>query len=113
VTLWNSGTGEISIHSILLAGPDASKYVLAGTLPTSLVGGAPLSTFFVDWGAPGQPVGTYQAQLLVNTSHGNLVFDISHLRNPNLPPDDEIIPEPSALLIAGLAVAGIALRLRK
>lgn len=105
VTLWNSGTGEITVHSILLAGPDASKYVLVGTLPTSLVGGAPRSIFGVDWASPGQPVGTYQAQLFVNTSHGNLVFDISHLADPN-----EIIPEPSALLIAALALAGLAVR---
>jgi hypothetical protein len=112
VRLWNSGTGEITINNILLAGPDALKYILVGTLPTSLVGGAPVSTFGVDWAAPGQSFGTDQAQLFVLTSHGNLVFDISYLRNPNLPPDDDIIPEPSALVLVGLAIGGFALRCR-
>jgi hypothetical protein len=111
VSLWNSGGGTISITSIVLDGPDASKYNLVGTLPTSLAGGAQAGLVGIDWATPGQPAGMYAAQLLVNTSAGNLVFDISTLVNPDSP-GDEIIPEPSTLLLAGLGIAGLALRLR-
>lgn len=105
ISLSNTGGGVINVSSITLAGPSASSFILTGTLPTQLVAGAARSTFNVAFNSPGQPVGVYNAQVLVNTSAGNLVFDIATPLS--------LCPEPSAVLIAGLAVAGLALRLRK
>jgi hypothetical protein len=98
IALSNSAAGSnpITISSITLAGPDASKFVLTGTLPTSLAGGAAAQAFGVDWGTPGQNAGVYNAQVLVNTSSGNLVFDVQ-----------ATIPEPATLALAGLAVVGL------
>jgi hypothetical protein len=98
IALSNSAAGSnpISISSITLAGPDAGKYALQGTLPTSLAGGAAAQSFNVAWNAPGTAAGTYLAQVLVNTSAGNLVFDVR-----------ATVPEPATLALAGLAVVGL------
>jgi hypothetical protein len=98
IALSNSAAGSaaIAISSITLAGPDAGKFALQGTLPTSLAGGAAPQNFNVAWNAPGTAAGTYTAQVLVNTSAGNLVFDVS-----------ANIPEPATLALAGLAVVGL------
>ncbi len=118
VDLWNDGEGLITINSITLAGPHADKYSLFGleptygSLPTFLDEGRARGSFAVRWQGVGLPVDDYPAQVLVNTSGGNLAFDITALGYPDSP-DDNIIPEPSALLIAGLAIAGLALRCRK
>jgi hypothetical protein len=98
IALSNSAAGSnpISISSITLAGPDAGKFQLQGTLPTSLAGGAAPQSFNVAWNAPGTAAGTYTAQVLVNTSAGNLAFDVS-----------ANIPEPATLALAGLAVVGL------
>ncbi len=91
-----SGSAAISISSITLAGADAGKFALQGTLPTSLAGGAAPQSFNVAWNAPGTAAGVYNAQVLVNTSAGNLVFDVQ-----------ATVPEPATLALAGLAVVGL------
>jgi hypothetical protein len=91
-----AGSLPITVNSITLAGPNAGNFVLTGILPTSLAGGAPAQVFGVDFGAPGQPIGVYNAQVLVNTSAGNLVFDVQ-----------ATVPEPATLALAGLAVVGL------
>lgn len=96
IALSNTGTGSpITITSISLAGADAAKFSL-GTLPTSLAAGAAAQNVLVDWAAPGTGPGTYNAQVLVNTSAGNLVFDVQ-----------ATVPEPATLALAGLAVVGL------
>ncbi len=104
IALSNTGGGVINVSSITLAGPNAANFILTGTLPTQLVARAAPSTFNVAPNLLGQPFfGIYSAHVLVNTSAGNLVFDVG----------TSLCPEPSALLIAGLAVVGLALRWRK
>ncbi len=98
IALSNSATGSaaITVSSITLSGPNAANFVLTGTLPTSLAGGAAAQSFGVDFGAPGQPAGTYNAVVNVVTGAGPLSFDVQ-----------ATIPEPATLALAGLAVVGL------
>lgn len=100
ITLSNTVPGSltITINSITLTGPSAANYVLTGALPTTLIGGAAPQTFAVDYGVPIAGFGSYPAQVRVETSAGNLIYDVYAV----------LLPEPSALVVAGLGLLGLA-----
>jgi hypothetical protein len=104
ISLWNSGGGIINVSLVLLAGPDASKIALSGTLPTQLLGGNSPSTFFVRWARPASFFPTdpilFNARLLVNTDVRNVEFNIRTL------------PEVSTARLAAFAVSAILIGLR-
>jgi hypothetical protein len=100
IALSNTGGGIINVSSITLAGANAANFIFTGTLPTQLVAGAAPSTFNVAWGTPGQPAGVHNAQVLVNTSSGNLVFDVTV---------DHSCPEPSTITQLVAAIGALVL----